>query len=434
MQNIYNFLKNVCKKAKNNLVENPIVFFVFLVLFTIPLPYIYNSISVILLGIYSVYYAIVNKQKPVFTLVYYLFFALFALMLLSYFWTIDEKLTLSAISKSVSIILIPIFFSFFNTQTIQQKILKCFAITGIFYSWFFLLRAVINYCVTQNTEVFFYHGLVPQDVNAIHISVYIATSFFALLIMFKNTWFKNVLLVVEFIVLILLSSKNITVLFLILLALYALTKILKNKNLSLKTIGIGIFSLLIVGIFISQKIFSRFKEETNTDVKTTIVAENGDTLFVNVVSIKDAWNKEQFKKDDYLTGFSLRTYQIRIFFETMKENQAYLTGFGLNATDSKIKQKRIQYNLYEGYDVFNFHNQYLQFFSELGIFGFLLIVLILIINIKNSICRKDFIHFSFAILMISLFLTESFLARQRGIVFFTTMYFIFNGFMYKKTV
>jgi len=40
---------------------------------------------------------------------------------------------------------------------------------------------------------------------------------------------------------------------------------------------------------------------------------------------------------------------------------------------------------------------------------------------------KDFIHFVFAFLMISLFLTESFLWRQRGVVFFTMLYCLFNS-------
>jgi O-antigen ligase len=51
----------------------------------------------------------------------------------------------------------------------------------------------------------------------------------------------------------------------------------------------------------------------------------------------------------------------------------------------------------------------------------------LIINIKNALKSKDFIHFAFSILMISLFLTESFLWRQRGVVFFTVMYCLFNS-------
>ena len=111
----------------------------------------------------------------------------------------------------------------------------------------------------------------------------------------------------------------------------------------------------------------------------------------------------------------------------LQEDPIFFTGYGLNATDEKIKQKRIEHNLYPGYENFNFHNEYIQIFAELGIFGLLLIITMLTINVINAIKTKDFIHISFTVLMISLFLTESFLSRQRGIVFFTIMYCIFNS-------
>ena len=82
---------------------------------------------------------------------------------------------------------------------------------------------------------------------------------------------------------------------------------------------------------------------------------------------------------------------------------------------------------HEGYHDKNFHNQYVQFFAELGIIGFLLIVAMLSINLYNGLYRKDFVHICFAVIMISLFLTESFLARQRGVLFFTAFYCFFNS-------
>jgi O-antigen ligase len=62
-----------------------------------------------------------------------------------------------------------------------------------------------------------------------------------------------------------------------------------------------------------------------------------------------------------------------------------------------------------GYQKMNFHNQYVQNFANLGVLGFLLIVMMQFVTVKNAIKTKDFMHFAFAFLMISLFLTESFL-------------------------
>jgi O-antigen ligase len=107
-------------------------------------------------------------------------------------------------------------------------------------------------------------------------------------------------------------------------------------------------------------------------------------------------------------------------------------GFGLNASLVKIEEKGKKYDVFlgdektEGYQMKNFHNQYIQNFAELGVIGFVLLILILGLNLKNALKSKDFIHIAFAILMISLFLTESFLWRQRGVVFFALFYCLFN--------
>jgi hypothetical protein len=82
--------------------------------------------------------------------------------------------------------------------------------------------------------------------------------------------------------------------------------------------------------------------------------------------------------------------------------------------------------IYDGLQDKFFYNEFIQLFVETGIFGFLLLVPNVIINLVRGIVAKDFIHISFAVLMISLFLTESFLSRQRGIVFFTIMFCLFN--------
>jgi O-antigen ligase len=126
-------------------------------------------------------------------------------------------------------------------------------------------------------------------------------------------------------------------------------------------------------------------------------------------------------------------YQFRIFTELIKDNYIFFIGLGLDASYPKIEEKAKYYNLYlgkngeDGYQNKNFHNQYVQNFADLGVFGFLLIVVMLFINLKNAIKSKEFVHFAFSILMISLFLTESFLWRQRGVVFFTMMYCLFNS-------
>ena len=128
------------------------------------------------------------------------------------------------------------------------------------------------------------------------------------------------------------------------------------------------------------------------------------------------------------SGTSFRVYQTRLFIEFLKEEPIFWKGFGLNASYNKIEEKALGYNVFqgdetaEGYQKKNFHNQYIQVFAELGVFSFLILASMLVLLLSKGIQRKDFITISFAVLMISLFLTESFLWRQRGVVFFSLFY------------
>lgn len=113
--------------------------------------------------------------------------------------------------------------------------------------------------------------------------------------------------------------------------------------------------------------------------------------------------------------------------------------FWIKRIAANAAKKGVEYEIYlgdenhEGYQMKNFHNQYFQVFAELGIFGFLILVALLVLSLKKAINRKDFLAIAFTILMISLFLTESFLWRQRGVLFFTVFYMLFNTTTNKET-
>jgi len=201
-----------------------------------------------------------------------------------------------------------------------------------------------------------------------------------------------------------------------------------------------VFGILLIILFSLGKIKQRFQVEVKTNSEKSInpsVLEN-IPVGVHYVSIKEAWTNKTFGQNDFFTGTAFRVYQFRIFLEMLNEDAIFWRGYGLNASYPKIEAKGIKYNVYlgngfsDGYQKKNFHNQYIQNFAELGIVGFILLLAMLFFNIKNALKSKDFVHFAFAILMISLFLTESFLWRQRGVVFFTVLYCLFNSGITKK--
>jgi O-antigen ligase len=364
-------------------------------------------------------------------------------MLLSITWTIDFERTTNALSKELPLLLIPTCFLLFRSFTTleKDKIIKWYSYGIVAYSIFYLTKAVIRYTISNNTSVFFYHELVTKDVNAIHVSVYIAISFFYFLVKTQKTTFDKIALVILFLMVFLLSSKNIIVVFIALLLCYQLFYSQTSKKMRLKNLILLIIILLLLPFV--GKIKERFKEEYETimtDSSVNDVISKGSEKVYNV-SIKQAWTNATFKPNDYFPGTAFRVYQFRIFIEMLQEESIFWTGFGLDASYSKIAEKGIHYNLFlgnevqEGYQTKNFHNQYIQIFAELGIFGLLILLTMLFLSLRNALKLKSFPHIAFSILMLALFFTESFLWRQRGITFFILMYCIFNSnFNSKKTI
>lgn len=434
MNNIYNFLNSVWNNILIENKQNKAFVPFLLLLVTLPISMAVNNV---LLGVFflsSLFY--VKKRSTKLSFIFLLPILLFLWMSLSYFWTIDIDRTLSAIPKEIALLLVPLAFLLIPAFTKEQKekIVKYYSYAMLIYVVFFLTRSFVRFLITNNTSVFFYHGpandidtgLVPRLLNAIHVSVYIAIAFFYFFIKEDKTKLEQFISVLLFVFVILLSSKNIIFIFilLILIQVFFYSKIanrLRLRNLALL--------LILLGFILSfSKIKERFLVEfrTNSDKNITHNIALSNDEGINNISIADAWIKEQFHPSDYFPGTAFRVYQFRMFIEFLEEEPIFWKGFGLNASLRKLLEKEKQYNLYPGYGTFNFHNQYVQNFAELGLIGFFLLVVILFINIKNAFISKDFRHIAFAVLMISLFLTESFLWRQRGVLFFILFYCLYN--------
>ena len=433
MENIFNFSKNAIQNLKQEYNNHPSLLFVLLSLLCIPLGYAFNSISLALLIIIT----LINFKKVNFSFENYLIFpiGLYFLMLFSFTWSIDKERTISAISKELPLVLFPICFLLFRSfsEFEKQKIIKGFSYGMVAFSFFYLIKAIIRFFISKDISVFFYHELVTKDVNAIHVSVYMAVSFFYFLVKPIKTNLDKLALAVLFLMVFLLSSKNIVVVFIGLLGFYYLffsktAKKLRLRNLIL--ILVILFSLPFIG-----KVKERFKQEYETimtDSSVNDVISKGPNKVYNV-SIKQAWTNETFKPNDFFPGTAFRVFQFRIFTEFLHDDAIFWKGFGLDASYSKIEEKGVKYNLYlgdennDGYQKMNFHNQYIQIFAELGVFGILLLLIMLALSIRNSVISKNYFHIAFSVLMISLFLTESFLWRQRGVTFFIVMYCVLNA-------
>lgn len=433
MANTYNYLKSVFQELQQENKNHSSLLFILLVLLTIPLSYAINSISLGLLVIIT----LITFRKTNFKIDSYLCLPilLYVLMALSVLWSIDKPSSIASLSKELPLLLIPLCFLLFKALSPEQKkqLIKFYSFGILLFVIFYFTKAVIRFAITGDSAVFFYHELVTKDVNAIHVSVYVAMAFFYFFTKTKKSVIDFIAIGLLLTMVFLLSSKNIIVVFIGLMICYHLFYSKISKKMRLK--NLILFLVLLFSLTFVGKIKERFKEEyetmmTDSSVNDVISKDSGP---VYNVSIKQAWTNTTFQPNDYFPGTAFRVYQIRIFLEMLQEDGIFFTGYGLNASYPKIAAKGVQYNLFlgdenqEGYQTKNFHNQYIQNFAELGIFGLVILLTMLFVNIKNALKTKDFIHISFAVLMISLFLTESFLWRQRGVMFFTAMYCLFNS-------
>lgn len=285
-------------------------------------------------------------------------------------------------------------------------------------SIFYLIRATYRFMTTGDSDYFFYHALVTLEVNAIYISLFIGMAFIYLLNKLPKKIYDYISLFILFAFLVLLSSKNVIVITLIgtLISIFRLVKVNKTKSILLILLVAAITSIPL-----SQKLYERFESEFK-DTRENVVLDNG---IINV-SLKNAWNQEQFNHNHYFNGSAFRIYQARIFKEIISNNHRYISGYGSSAVQPKIREVQLEDGLYDYYLDLNFHNQYLQSFATLGILGFLILLLFQLIDWIKSFKQKDILFFYFTLLTTSIMFTESLFERQRGIVFFVILFCIFN--------
>jgi len=438
-------LKNAWNDIKQENQNNFAFVFVLLLFASIPFKLVATNLTLALFAIFTIYNY--KKITPNFSKILIWPILLFGLMLLSLIWTIDQKMTLKALPKEVFLLIFPIFFVFISkfSKDQLQKIVKYYSYIFVLFALYFFVRAIIRYCILQNIAVFFYHqdgdndlGLISKELNAIHFSVFTAIGYFYFLSKVEKSKIETFVLGFLLFFLFLLSSKNVILIVVLLTLIYFFYFSKSAHKMRLRNLIIFFTIVGCVTFFgrIKERFDVEFQSNTNKSLSHNVI--DGVPKGVHYVSIYEAWNNESFTANDYFPGTAFRVYQTRMFLEFLSEETIFWKGFGLNASFIKLEEKGDKYGVYkgtgkdDGYQNKNFHNQYIQNFAELGIFGLLLLLAMLFVLLKKAIQNKDFTHFAFSILMISVFLTESFLWRQRGVVFFVLFYCLFVTVNYKK--
>jgi O-antigen ligase len=434
MEPTYNYLSKAFLKI-SNLIKQPDIFVYLLsaILIAIPLNYAFGSIATMLFLVVA--FSTIQPIQFVFNKALLLPLAFYFLMVLSLFWTHDFKATLGGLQKELVFLFLPLPFLFVPNlcKVAIEKVIRIFSFAMVFYALYYFIKATFKYIATGNKGVFFYHELVSLDLNAIYVAVFASLGVFYFISLKNRKPLEQVSIFILAIFIFLLSSKSIIFIdFLLIICFYVYFSDIPN---SVKFITVtGVTAFLVFSLVFVKEIRARFLIEYETafvdNTLNTSIGNSNEKVYN--ISIQQAWTNKKFEQNNFFPGTAMRIYQIRIFKEMLQEQPVLLTGFGLEASQNNIQKKAKQHNLYAGYGDFNFHNQYVQTFAELGLFGFLILILMLFLNLKNAWQHQNFLHIVFAITMIILFLTESFFCRQRGVTFFMLLYCMFNASYPKK--
>ncbi|BDS09652.1 sugar transferase [Aureispira anguillae] len=380
-----------------------------LVFITLSLSSPLNVITLYSLGLYSLY-QIVAKRK-------FQYYHEFSVLCLSFFlshllhYGIDFNLpTLSyELERKLPFLFLPVLWMNLAIKNIAQyrdRVFLLFSYGMNIIGAFLLLFAGLAFLQTGDFNSFYYHNLVAiLDGNAIYYSLLFTISLISLFEAYgkqPNRWILP-LTAFNTILIILLSSK-LFVFIMVLLYFYYFLLSPKNRLLLIT------ISILAIG------------------VQFLINTENITKRYANV-NIERLWTFRQpdISPATHFDGFSLRKELWRMGMELSLQNtNTFLLGIGPGDAQDQLNEKIRSNNMYigekgtedTGFLNYNFHNQYVQTLVEVGLLGFVILILVLIYLIQLGLKNKDKKLLLINLIFMASFLTESLLSRQIGIVAF----------------
>ncbi len=335
------------------------------------------------------------------------------------FWSDNKKDALFALEVKLTLIVFPLMVSS-NRDFFRKNI------TGILL--FFVLGILTSslYCLTRSFvsslsfdggidfnpidsryadwayggNRFRYLGL-SYILHPTYYSLYILLALIVDVIFLKNRIFSNnyiksalkIAVPVFIIMIYLLSSKAVLISSLIVLVLFAVDLYRKYNNIQVK-VSILFVSLIIITVAITNPRFGKFIK----------VIENPETIMDNSTD-------GSFISRVHIWGAALDIVRHNFFF-----------GVGPGDTKSVLVAEYKKNNFIDPYEKkSNAHNQYLETFINTGVFGFAILLLLLIVPL--FLFEKQNILFKIFLIMIAFnFLFESMLNTIAGVLFFGFFY------------
>lgn len=364
-----------------------------------------------------------KKRKPEINYLFLLNASLFVLYFISLTYSDNFKEGISKLETTLSLFIFPIGFLLLiaNKKAINNiveygNIFKYTFIASSFLLSILIFMLSFNYgdYITQKVNInrFVYdlsEGFLWMKDHPIYLSIYLSISLFLIAELFNQAKrkYQIMLLLVgifEVIVVFILSRKGVIISLLLSFLIFSLMKI-KNK----KKVLLYFFIFMTAILFLGQNYFpdtaKRFREVLDTKSYDEVVS---------------------------YSSTSIRHGIYKCSFEKIKES--WLFGYGIGGVGEELREcyKDKSEVLYIGN--FNSHNQYLGIILRVGVFGLLLFIMSIILNLIFLYNRKDYSAFSIILLLVFVMLTENILDRQNGVILFSLLinYFIYRNLILKN--
>lgn len=424
------YLKSYPKRILNSFkakpLESTLQSLLLLTAFTIPLPIKINSISVVILTISIVGYAIYKRDKkgPLFNksekFKILLFGSLYVIQILGLLYTTNFNGAKHHLEVKATILLFPVLFSVYKIRPkLKRKLLLVFLLScnilclfALYFHFSFYTKNDFYYALS-NIGFLVYTGLPETGIHPVYFSSYLLFSIVIAHFFLSSSESKGLKLLIILDVLflsffiLLLSSRVIIITYLLFLFSFLLAT-LRHRSLAFKLVTFVVaFGLLGVSLY------------------SLPIANRKLTNIVNQLSDKNLQNE----RGDYIDGVSTRTQKWKASIIIAKES--FFFGVGTGDAGLALQKAYREIGFSEGIQrKFNSHNEYLQEFIRHGIVGLIILILCYSYSVLLSVKSRDYLFFSFMVIIILFSLTESILSVQKGVVFYS----FFNSlFAFTKT-
>jgi uncharacterized protein (DUF2062 family) len=388
-------------------------FLLLAVTFSLPYHPHITSILIILLGLaWLLEGKLIAKLKTLFNnKLALLFISFYMLYVLAALLSEDKSISFYIIEIKLSFFVFPLIISTSSiSKSLLEKVLATFVGTCFLASLasvLFVFQLHRNYGHELSSirfDSFVRENIIELlKIHPTYFSIYLLFSIIIVCYFLKKNWNNSgnakkiilILIIVHFIFVNILLSARMPLMAFVLLVGFACIKYVLSRKRNIVLIGVSGVLILCLSLYFYDYPFinKRFIELKETSWQ----APKGNNYNSTNVRIGEMICSFELLKNNWLFGVDLGEMQKKL-------NMCY--------TSQNFSQIMVEENL-------NPHNQYLQTWLELGIFGLIVLIAILVIPTFIAVRENHLLYFSFIFLISFCCITESIFSVQKGTVFYS---------------